>query len=139
MNVSTLKPLAAGSDAALLALRLLTGAFLIHGVWDNIESTERMAEFIGFLRASEFPSPALMAPLSVWAQFLCGILFIAGALTRWAGLVMAFNFIVAVVMVHWGQSFREIWPAAILIAASFVFATIGAGRFSIDQALEKRA
>jgi putative oxidoreductase len=37
-----LKPLATGANAALLALRLLTGAFLVHGVWDNIVDPARM-------------------------------------------------------------------------------------------------
>lgn len=30
----------------------------------------------------------------------CGLAFVAGGLTRWAGLICAFNFVVAVVMVH---------------------------------------
>lgn len=37
--------LGAGEDVAFLLLRLLTGAFLVHGVWDNIDSTARMQEF----------------------------------------------------------------------------------------------
>src|SRR5688572_26456399 len=110
-----LPALARGADAAMLALRLLTGAFLIHGVWDNITSAERMEEFEGFLTASGFAMPALMAPLSVWAQFVCGLLLIPGLLTRWAGLVLTFNFIVAVVMVHWSQDFRGWWPAIVLV------------------------
>ena len=130
---------ARGSDAALLATRLLTGAFLIHGVWDNIVSTERMGEFVDFLTANGFAMPELMAPLSVWAQFAIGIALILGLLTRWAGLLLAFNFIVAVIMVHWDQSFREWWPAIILVALGLLFATIGAGRHAIDRYLETRA
>ena len=79
-----LPDLARFDDAALLALRLMVGAFLIYGVWDNIVSAERMAEFVGFLAKFGFPAPELMAPLSVWAQFLCGVAFILGLLTRWA-------------------------------------------------------
>jgi uncharacterized membrane protein YphA (DoxX/SURF4 family) len=130
---------ARGSDAALLATRLLTGAFLIHGVWDNIVSSERMTEFVDFLAANGFAMPELMAPLSVWAQFAIGIALILGLLTRWAGLLLAFNFIVAVIMVHWDQSFREWWPAIILVALGLLFATIGAGRHAIDHYLETRA
>lgn len=134
-----LPALSQGADAALLATRLLTGAFLIHGVWDNIVSAERMAEFVGFLAASGFAMPELMAPLSVWAQFAIGIALILGLLTRWAGLLLAFNFVVGVVMVHWEQSFREWWPAIVLVALGLLFATIGAGRYAIDRHLEKRA
>lgn len=126
-----------GEDVAFLALRLLTGAFLVHGVWDNIESATRMEEFVGFLRANKFAYPELMAPLSVWAQFFCGLAFIFGALTRWAGLVCTFNFVVAVVMVHWNQDLRGWWPAAVLIVIGLVMATHGPGRLSVDARLSK--
>ena len=116
----------------LLLLRLLTGAFLIYGTWDNITSAARMAEFVGFLRASGFPSPELMAPLSVWVQFGCGVAFVLGLLTRPAGLVCAANFTVAVAMVHWNQTFREWWPAIVLVALGLHFAARGGGRWSLD-------
>ena len=61
-----LTPLARHGDAGLLALRLVTGAFLV------------------FLSHN-------------------------GLLTRWAGLVTAFTFIVAVWMVHWPQDFPGWW------------------------------
>ena len=130
--------LKAHTDLAWLAVRLLTGAFLIHGVWDNIESAARMAEFAAFLKANGLPAPRLMAPLSVWAQFAIGVALIPGLFTRWAGLLLAFNFVVGVVMVHWGQSFREVWPAAVLVALGLMFATYGAGRISLDAMFEGR-
>lgn len=126
------------ADLAWLAVRLLTGAFLIHGVWDNIESGPRMAEFAGFLKANGFPAPAVMAPLSVWAQFAIGAALIPGLFTRWAGVLLIANFVVAIVMVHWGQSFRAVWPAAVLVGLGLMFATWGAGRISLDAMLEGR-
>ncbi len=134
-----LRPLAALSDLALLMARLLTGSFLIHGVLDNIASRERMAEFAGFLAANGFAAPDVMAPLSIWAQLAIGIALILGLLTRWAGLLLAFNFMVGVVMVHLAQSFREIWPAAVLIALGLLFATLGAGRIALDRLLERKS
>ncbi|MHA7820115.1 MAG: DoxX family protein [Erythrobacter sp.] len=122
-------------DATLLVLRALTGAFLVHGTWDNITSTERMAEFVAFLTQFGFVAPELMAPLSVWAQFVCGLLLIAGLLTRWAGLVVCFNFIVAVVMVHWAEDFRGWWPAIVLVALGLHFASRGGGKFALDAML----
>ncbi len=64
----TLAPLATGADLALLALRLLTGAFLIAGVWDNVVDPARMAEFESFQRRFGIPWPELGAPVSVYAQ-----------------------------------------------------------------------
>ena len=81
-----LEPLAGLQDATLLFTRVLTGAFLVWGVWDNIVDPARMTEFIEFMRHFKFPAPELMAPLSVWFQFGCGALLIAGLFTRWAGL-----------------------------------------------------
>lgn len=122
------------ADLAWLFVRLLTGMFLIHGVWDNVTSAERMADFTGFLKLNGFPAPGLMAPLSVYVQLAIGVALIPGVLTRWAGLLLAFNFIVGVVMVHLNQSFREIWPAAVLVGLGLMFATYGAGRWSVDAA-----
>ena len=130
--------LRAGDDLAFLLLRLLTGAFLVHGVWDNITSPDRMQEFVGFLRAHQFAYPELMAPLSVWAQFFCGLAFVFGALTRWAGVICAVNFSIACVMVHWQQDLRGWWPAAVLVAIGCVLATHGAGRYSVDEQLHGR-
>lgn len=127
------------SDFGLLGLRLLTGGFLVYGVIDNVMSAERMAEFEAFLAANGFAMPGLMAPLSVYAQLICGLCFILGFLTRWAGIVMAFNFVVAVAMVHFEQDFRGWWPAIVLVAISAHLALAGAGRYSLDRAFARPA
>ena len=134
----TLQPLSRGADAALLLVRVTLGAFLIYGVWDNIVSAERMAEFAGFLAKFGFPAPGVMAPLSVWAQFLCGVAFILGVATRWAGLVCAFNFIVAIAMVDHLGGVRASFPSACLVVVGLYLATHGAGRLAIDNLLARR-
>ena len=123
------------SDHSLAALRVLTGGFLVYGTQDNIRSAGQMAEFVRFLEANGFVLPELMAPLSVWAEFLCGLLLVFGLLTRWAGLVVAFNFVVAVWMVHWAQDLRGWWPALVLVFLGLHFACAGAGRWSLDRLL----
>lgn len=133
-----LSPLARLADLGLLLLRWVTGAFLIWQSHDNIFSAARMDEFEKFLVQFGFPLPGLMAPLCVYAQFLCGIAFILGLLIRWAGLVTAFVFVVAVWMVHWPQDFVGWWPALILIFLGLLFATQGAGRYSLDHRIERR-
>lgn len=122
-------------DLAYLALRVLTGAFLIYGVWDNITSIAAMREFTGFLRGHKFPLPEIAAPLAVYGQFLAGLGLIVGLFTRWAGLVLVVTFVVALIMVHWDQSFRDWWPAAVLVGLGALFASRGGARFSIDRVL----
>ena len=134
----TLPKLARWSDATLLGLRMVTGAFLMHETWDNVTSAARMAEFVGFLDQFGFPAPALMAPLSVALQFGCGALLVLGLLTRWAGLLVAANFVVAVVMVHWTEPFRGWWPALILVFLGLHFAAAGSGKFGLDALLSRR-
>ena len=128
-----LEPLAGLQDFTLLITRVLTGSFLVWGVWDNISDPERMKEFIAFLTHFKFPDPEFMAPLSVWFQFGCGALLIAGLFTRWAGIVMAFNFVVGFLMVHLTDDFRAQFPALILIAVNLHFAVTGGGKFSLDR------
>ncbi len=127
--------LSRGEDAALLALRVGTGAFLVDGVWDNIASAARMAEFAAFLRANGFAGADVWAPFSVWTQFAAGVLLALGLLTRWAGLVIAITFAVALWMVHWDQSLRDWWPALALLLIGAYCAARGGGRYALDTLL----
>lgn len=124
--------LARFEGSTLLILRLLVGAFLMWETWDNVKSAERMAEFVGFMQASGFGAAEFLAPLSVWAQFICGALLILGLLTRWAALIMVFNFIVAFLMVHLGDPFRGQFPALVLIAVNLHLAAKGSGAYGLD-------
>src|SRR3712207_4162143 len=128
------------ADRGLLALRLATGVFLVYGTWDTVSDAARMRAFAVFQERFGFPAPGLMAPLSAWAQFLCGGLFVAGLFTRWAGWIMAFNFVVAIAMVDRlsPAGFRGVWPALALVAISLHLGLRGAGALSVDRALERR-
>ncbi len=125
-------------DFGLLLLRVATGAFLLYQSHDNVLSAERMEEFVAFLRQFDFPYPQLMAPLSIAFQFSAGIAFIIGLLTRWFGLFTAFNFTIAVWMVHWNDPVPGIWPAAILVFLGLYFWLRGSGRYGLDALFEPR-
>ena len=126
------------ADLGLLLLRLCTGAFLIYQSHDNVFSAARMDEFVKFLVQFNFPVPELMAPLSVYAQFVAGVGFVLGLFTRWLGLITMVNFIVACWMVHWSQDFAGWWPALILVVLGLYFGLRGGGRFAIDALIERR-
>jgi putative oxidoreductase len=118
-------------DAAVLVIRLFLGGVLVYGVIDNIVSAERMVEFEKFLAQHQFPLPPVAARLSVYAQFICGLLIGLGWLTRAAALLMIVNFLVALVMVHWGLPFSQnIAPLAMLMGSISV-ALGGPGRYSV--------
>lgn len=128
-----------GRDAAWLALRLYVGGFLVWGVWDNIVSAERMAEFEAFLAGLDCPLPGVAAPLSVWVQFAVGLMLIAGLATRWAGVLLSVNFIVAVALLAGGGADgRALFPPAVLVFVGLVLAAHGGGGWSADAALARR-
>lgn len=127
------------ADLGLLLLRIATGVFLIYQSHDNILSAARMDEFEKFLGQFGFAYPGLMAPLSVYAQFAAGIGFILGLFTRWLGLITAFNFVVAVWMVHSPDPFPTWWPALVLIFLGLYFGLRGSGRYGVDAILEGKA
>jgi len=133
-----LPDLARFGDVGLLLLRCVTGAFLIWQSHDNVFSAARMDEFEAFLTQFGFVTPELMAPLSVYWQFIAGIGFILGLATRWLGLVTCFNFIVACWMVHWPQDFPGWWPALILVFLGLYFGLRGSGRYALDALIERR-
>ena len=123
-------------DFALLLMRIFVGLFLIWGVWDNLTDAARMREFVEFLRKFNFPSPAILAPLSVYTQLLIGLAFVLGLFTRWAGILCIINFAVAIFMVDRFGGMRGIFPSGCLIVIGLYLATHGAGRLSLDASLK---
>ena len=125
-------------EYGVLFLRLLIGAFIIHGVSDNIFSWAHMVEFEKFLGARGVPSPMVAAHLSAYAQFICGLSILLGAFVRPLSIVFIINFIAAIAIAHLGQSFRQMFPALMMIAAGLFFLFNGAGPLSVDRWLERR-
>ncbi|MFD2514926.1 DoxX family protein [Pontibacter locisalis] len=121
-----------------LFIRFAIGVFIIYGVQDNVFSWSRMLEFRDFLEAREVPYPLFAAHVSVYVQFICGILLLLGGAVRIVGILLIVNFTAAILIAHLGQSFPEYYPAAQLIAVGFYFMFNGAGPVSIDAYLKHR-
>jgi putative oxidoreductase len=130
--------LAAHADLGLLVLRLVTGGHLIYMTQDNVFSWARMLEFRDFLAQFGFPFPLFCAVLSVAGQFGGGLLLVLGLFTRFAGLVVAINFVVAIWMVDSKQPYPAAFAALSLLAAGLCLMFTGAGRFALDHAWRKR-
>ena len=125
-------------DAALLALRSVTGLFLLYQCHDNVLSAARMDEFEAFMAQFGFWRPDILAPFAIFWQVAAGIGFILGLFVRPLGLITAIQFIVAVWMVHWSQTFDGWWPALILVFLGFYFLARGSGRYGLDTVLARR-
>ena len=127
------------NSAGILLLRVVVGAFLIWGAWGTVINPQRLREFAEFLAKFGFPVAHLMACVSVYAQLLAGGGFIAGLFTRWAGVLCAVNFGVALAMVDRFAGLRGAFPTICLIAIGVFLALHGAGRFGLDALLEPSA
>lgn len=139
MRFPTLAFLDKYKDYAPVFIRLIIGFHLIYGTQDNVFSYARMEEFAEFLRVRNVPAPLFSAFLSAYAQFICGILFIVGALTRYAAIVMIINFTAALFIAHRTDPYPRMFPALLMLCASFFFLFYGAGKPSIDDALSRRS
>lgn len=96
-----------------------------------------MEKFRDFVQQFGVPIPMVSAILSVYAQLFSGIMILIGWKIRIAALLMILNFLVAIIMVHWGQSFEQMTPPLAILFSSLLFLFYGAGRISIDSKVHK--
>jgi putative oxidoreductase len=120
-------------EYGLFFIRLTIGFRLIYGVADNVFSWAHMLEFRDFLDKLGVPFPLFSANLSVYAQFICGILFILGFLFRPAALVMVINFICALLIAHRTGGYLPAAAAWMILFTSVGFLFHGPGKLSLDE------
>jgi len=121
-----------------LFVRLVVGFILVQGTQDNVFSNERMMEFRHFLAERGVPLPLFAAFLSVYAQFVCGVLFVLGLLVRPAALVMVINFVAALLIAHLKGPFDPARLALCMLFSSLFLLFNGAGALSLDDSLGRR-
>lgn len=120
------------SDLALLFLRLILGSILIyHGLPKLKKFKETSLSFsdMGF-RPGKF-----WALIVILVEFFGGILIVFGFLTQFISLLVFLQFLIIILKLKLLKkvSFNEIEFDLLILAASFILLTIGAGRFSFDE------
>ena len=99
----------AGSSPSwgLVIIRIAVGAILLHAGWTKVSggvsdelvlgTREAFAKAPGIIRAwgenVVLPHPSFFAHLIAWGEFLGGLALFLGALTRPAGIAVAFQFV----------------------------------------------
>jgi len=126
-------------DYGVIFLRLIVGWRLIAGTWPYASQLKPMSEIKEYFIQIHLPVPLICAYLSVYAQFICGILYILGLWLRPAAFIMIINFTVAVIAVHLLDTIEKSFAAWVIMAASLLFLMNGAGKISIDDALKGQA
>jgi putative oxidoreductase len=119
-------------------VRLVVGFVLVYGTQDNVFSHGRMLEFRDFLAARHVPLPLFAAYLSVYAQFVCGILYVLGLFVRPAALVMVINFVAALLIAHLDTPLDAARLALCILFSSLFLLFNGAGALSLDDYLAGR-
>ena len=120
-------------EYGMFFVRLIVGFHLIYGAADNVFSWPRMLEFRDFLAANGTPFPLVGAVVSAWAMFLCGILYIVGAFTRYAAVVMILNFLAALLIAHRTGGYPPAALALVMLLSSIAFLIHGPGKLSFDE------
>ena len=120
-----------------LFVRLVVGLILVHQSQDNVFSHARMLEFRDFLAARQVPWPLVAAHVSVYAQFICGILYLLGLFVRPAAAVMVVNFIAALLIAHRNQPIEGAFLALVMLFCSLFLLFNGAGKPSLDDRMER--
>jgi putative oxidoreductase len=116
------------SGYGLLFLRLVTAWMLIAGTWPFVVQRKPVEDIVSYFVSLKIPFPALSAYVSIYAQFICGVLLALGLYTRLAAAVMIINFATAIIAAHLNDPITKSFPAWAILAASVVLLLHGKGR-----------
>jgi putative oxidoreductase len=138
--LSSLYSLSRFRDFGVLLLRLAFGLQLVLSSWPYMSDPAKLTEFTNYLTTLGFPFPGPGAIVSAYTEFLGGILLILGLWTRPVALVVAFNFLVALLLGHVfiADTYENSYPSANLLVVTLFLAFNGAGAYSIDARLGHR-
>lgn len=125
-------------DIGKLLLRLGIGVLILfHGVDKAINGISFIE---GMLGARDLPS---FVTYGVYiGEIVAPILIILGLFTRYAGMILAFDMFVAILLVHAGTIFTlgshgewSIETPLLYMLGAVTIALLGAGRYSIDHTI----
>ncbi len=129
-------------EVGILALRFMVGVtFMAHGGqklfgWFGGPGIEGTAKFFSMVHIE--PSVP-MALLSGCGEFFGGLALVLGFFTRYAAVVLTFNMVVAIAMVHWPKGFflanGGFEYNLVLISTYLYFFFNGPGKYSLEKKL----
>ena len=119
----------------MLPLRLVVGlVFLMHGGQKLfVFGLSGTADIMGKLG---IPLPSLAAAIVIAAELLGGAAIILGVFTRWAGVILAIEMLVAIPVARFAGGFFAPYGFEFeftLLGACLTFAALGSGGASLDR------
>ena len=125
------------ADAGLLLFRLFVGLALAWG--HGINKLPPSEGFTSGVVEMGFPAPVAFAWAAGIAEFVGGHLIALGLLTRPGALFAAITMCVAAFIRQAGDPFTDIEKALLFLAATVLLLLTGAGRYSVDAVIRRRA
>ncbi|GAA1571363.1 DoxX family protein [Kribbella sancticallisti] len=134
------RPVHASRDLVLLIARVGLGVvFIAHG-WQKFSTNGLDATAAGFDQMG-VPAPTLSAYYAAGVELIGGAALILGVLTSVAGLLLAVDMAGAFLFVHASKGVFVAaggWELVVVLGLfALTIATVGAGRFSLDNALTR--
>ncbi len=124
-------------DLGPLVIRIMVGFHLIYTVRGVLFKPGAMQGVVDFFQSQNIIVPSFLGPFVAYSEFTCGILFILGAFTRIAALIMVVVFICAISIVHIKDEYTNTFPALVMLAGSVFLLFCGAGKYSVDHMMSK--
>jgi putative oxidoreductase len=113
------------------AVRIITGILMVyHGL--EIFDADKIKGYSQWLTDLKFPAPLLMAYLGKGAEFVGGLLLVAGLFTRLAALTLAITMLVVCFVMGQGRIFTDDQHPFLFVLLAAVFFFTGAGKWSLD-------
>lgn len=122
-------------DAGLLIVRILGGLILLVAGYGKLFGAGFSGVIGAFDRMGIF-LPQVTGPFIALLEFFGGAAIILGLVTRYLGVLFTIEFIVALFAVKLAGGFGGARIDIMLIAAGVLWATHGAGRYSLDRMLK---
>lgn len=125
------------TDFSLLLLRLTFGGLMLinHGLpkLDKLmaEGPVKFADVMGLGATNSLR-------LAVFAELACAALLVLGLFTRWAALPLVITMLIAVFMIHGGDSLADKEHAILFLVPYIILMIKGAGWYSLDAQLLKK-
>ncbi|MDP1618130.1 DoxX family protein [Phenylobacterium sp.] len=120
-----------------LLTRLVVGAYLLASVWDAVTTPAILAALTETVAAQGAPAAGFAVRVAVYAQIACGLAFIVGMVTRWAGLVCAVLFGVTAASVYGAAGLEAAMPAVLLVLIGLDMLVRGPGPLNLRTLLVK--
>lgn len=140
MNLFSTTPTQRQLGVALLVLRLALGAvFIVHGGQKLFMMGP--SGTAGMLMQMQIPAASVIGPILSVVEPLAGVGVLLGLFTRLAGLAIACDMLGAILTFHIHHGFfvpMGIEFVMMNCVTGLALALVGAGRFSIDHAIDQR-